>query len=281
MRLLDKVKIYELAKKIDIASKDLVNKAKELGINMANQGFSVLRNNREIAFGFMPWFAKHNSRNRVRGEISFDSSLDEAMGVNFTKNDIDMVDSVDNALQHILKPQITSMANKIKRGMEATEEEMTSHIEAEDAINKKAKVLITPPVKKEQRNSPKPKDVEEKMEKVEKPEDEERKLRIPKKYQGTNANVRFDTMHYGQSGVMFEAEQEGKTTVIRWNVDHPFYTRFVRENADNKTLVTSVDFLIYSLAAAQIQAIGEDDDKAQMIENVISTMSTNMKVLLS
>lgn len=257
------------------------SKAKELGINMANQGFSVLRNNREIAFGFMPWFAKHNSRNRVRGEISFDSSLDEAMGVNFTKNDIDMVDSVDNALQHILKPQITSMANKIKRGMEATEEEMTSHIEAEDAINKKAKVLITPPVKKEQRNSPKPKDVEEKMEKVEKPEDEERKLRIPKKYQGTNANVRFDTMHYGQSGVMFEAEQEGKTTVIRWNVDHPFYTRFVRENADNKTLVTSVDFLIYSLAAAQIQAIGEDDDKAQMIENVISTMSTNMKVLLS
>ena len=64
-------------------------------------------------------------------------------------------------------------------------------------------------------------------------------------------------------------------------MDHPFYTRFVRENADNKTLVTSVDFLIYSLAAAQIQAIGEDDDKAQMIENVISTMSTNMKVLLS
>lgn len=58
-------------------------------------------------------------------------------------------------------------------------------------------------------------------------------------------------------------------------------TRFVRENANNKTLVTSVDFLIYSLAAAQIQAIGEDDDKAQMIENIISTMSTNMKVLLS
>lgn len=257
------------------------SKAKELGINMANQGFSVLRNNREIAFGVMPWFAKHNSRNRVRGEISFDSSLDEAMGVNFTKNNIDMVDSVDNALQHILKPQITSMVNKIKRGIRATTEEITSHIEAEDAINKKAKVLITPPVKKEQKNSSRAKSGELKKVNVEKIENEERKRRIPKKYQGANANVRFDTMHYGQSGVIFEAEQEGKTTVIRWNVDHPFYTRFVRENADNKTLVTSVDFLIYSLAVAQIQAIGEDDDKAQMIENVISTMSTNMKVLLS
>lgn len=256
------------------------SKARELGINMANQGFSVLRNNREIAFGFMPWVSKHNSYNRVRGEISFDSSLDEAMGVNFTKNDIDMVASVDDALRHILQPQMTSMRNRILRGVQATEEETTSHIEAEEAINKKAKVLITPPIKKEVRTSPQVKD-----EKKEKPEvnqeEENRRLRIPKKYQGTNANVRFDTMHYGPSGVIFEAEQEGKTTVIRWNVDHPFYTRFVRENADNKTLVTSVDFLIYSLAAAQIQAIGEDEDKAQMIENIISTMSTNMKVLLS
>lgn len=258
-------------------------KNRELGINMANQGFSILRNNREIAYGFMPphWFSKHNSRNRVRGEISFDSSLDEAMGVNFTKNGIDMVDSVDHSLQHILKPQITSMTNRVQRAKAATEEEQTSHIEAEEAINKKAKVLITPPVKKEHRESPKPKNEEKPLNNIEKPEDELRRLRIPKKYQGTNANVRFDTMHYGQSGVIFEAEQEGKTTVIRWNVDHPFYTRFVRENSDNKTLVTSVDFLIYSLAAAQIQAIGEDNDKAQMVENIISTMSTNMKVLLS
>ena len=257
-------------------------KAKDLGINMANQGFSVMRNNREIAFGFMPWHSKHNSRNRIRGEISFDSSLDEAMGVNFTKNNIDMVDSVDNALQHSLRPQIKSMTNKIKRGQVATEEEMSSHIEAEDAINKKAKVLITPPIKKEKRNSPKTKKEDlPKKENKNQDEEETRRLRIPKKFQGANANVRFDTMHYGQSGVMFEAEQEGKTTVIRWNVDHPFYTRFVRENVDNKSLVTSVDFLIYSLAVAQIQAIGGDDDKAQMIENVISTMSTNMKVLLS
>lgn len=258
-----------------------MEKAKDLGINIANQGFSVLRNNREIAYGFMPWFAKHNSRNRIRGEISFDSSLDEAMGVNFTKNNIDMVDSIDDALCRVLKPQIASMTKKIQRNQEATGEEMASHIEAEEAINKKAKVLITPPAKKETRNSPKPKEEIVPTEKEEKIDDINRRTRIPKKFQGANANVRFDTMHYGQSGVMFEAEQEGKTTVIRWNVDHPFYTRFVRENADNKTLVTSVDFLIYSLAAAQIQAIGEDEDKAQMIENIVSTMSTNMKVLLS
>ena len=41
MRLLDKVKIYELAKKLDIASKDLVNKAKELGIDVNSHLSSI------------------------------------------------------------------------------------------------------------------------------------------------------------------------------------------------------------------------------------------------
>lgn len=261
-------------------------KAKALGINIPNQGFSVLRNNREIAFGFMPWYTKHNSQNRIRGEISFDSSLDEAMGVNFTKNNIDMIDAIDDALRAALKPQITAMRNRIAVAKKASGEEITSHIEAEEAINKKSKVLITPPAKKETRTATKTKDAAVIMENIEVSpenalEEEKRKERMPKKYQGANANVRFENMHYSQNGPMFDAVQEGKTIVIRWNVDHPFYARFVRENADNKTLVTSVDFLIYSLAAAQIQAIGEDEDKAQMIENIISTMSINMKVLLS
>lgn len=51
---------------------------KNKDINIKNQGFSVLRNNREIAFGFVPkdWFNKHPNFNRVRGELSFDSELD-------------------------------------------------------------------------------------------------------------------------------------------------------------------------------------------------------------
>ena len=254
------------------------DKAKELGINITNQGFSILRNNREIAYGVMPWHTKHNSLNRVRGEISFDASLDEAMGVNFTKNNIDMVDSVDDALSHSLKTQIASMKKKSSRNKSTSDEEMTSHSEAEDAINKKAKVLITPPAKKGSA-------VREggsgysKSTKTDNQENDTRGTESSVKAQA--ANVRFETMNSGPSGVIFEADQVGKTVVITWNVDHPFYARFVKENADNKALVTSVDFLIYSLASAQIQAIGDDDEKAQMIENIITVMSTNMKVLLS
>lgn len=254
-------------------------KAKELGINMANQGFSILRNNREIANAVMPWHTKHNSLNRVRGEIAFDSSLDEAMGVNFTKNNIDMVDSVDDTLAHALAAQIDSMKKKSGRNKKVTEEEITSHAEAEDVINKKAKVLITPPAKKEFGSISK--DGTGRTSTNNSEQGQGRGLQRTDGSYKQSANVRFETSHSGPGGVIFEADQVGKTTVITWNVDHPFYSRFVKENADNKTLVTSVDFLIYSLASAQIQAIGDDAEKAQMIENIIAIMSTNMKVLLS
>jgi len=75
--------------------------------------------------------------------------------------------------------------------------------------------------------------------------------------------------------------QEGKTIVIQWNIDHPFYERFVISNRDNKTLITSVDFLIYSMAASQIQALGDDEAKFEMIQSIISIMSANMRALLS
>lgn len=257
------------------------DKSIEFGINLKNQGFSVLRNNREIAFGVLPWYHKHNKYNRIRGEISFDSSMDEAMGVNFTKNNIDMIDSVDHALKAVLKPQIDSMERRAAaKKAEISEEEKVNHLEAEEAINKKSKVLINPSVKKERRNSPKTREEKEKTEELSE-EEKERRQRMPKKFQGANANVKFETKHFTQMGPIFQTDQQGKTIIVTWNVDHPFYTRFVKENQDNKTLVTSVDFLIYSLASAQIQAAGEDDDKLAMIENIISTMSTNMKVLLS
>ncbi len=255
---------------------------KNKDINMKNQGFSVLRNNREIAFGFVPkdWFNKHPNFNRVRGELSFNSELDEPMGVNFTKNGIDMVDSIDNSLRNDLLPQMRAMSNQTKKTAKISEEEINSHKEAEKVINNKSKLLITPIVKKEKRDSNKDKEQTKQMEQVNKDNMQERE-RKPKKTQDSNANVEFRTAKNGRLASIFEAWQEGKKIVIEWNTEHPFYDRFVIENKDNQHLVTSVDFLIYSLASAQIQAMGDDEQKAIMVENIISTMSTNMRALLS
>jgi len=255
---------------------------KNRDINMKNQGFSVLRNNREIAFGFVPkdWFNKHPNFNRVRGELSFASELDEPMGVNFTKNGIDMVDSIDNSLRNDLLPQMRAMSNQTKKTAKISEEEINSHKEAEKVINNKSKLLITPVVKKEKRDINKVKEEIKPREQNNKENLQERE-RKPKKTQDTSANVEFRTAKNGRLASIFEAWQEGKKIIIEWNTEHPFYDRFVIENKDNQHLVTSVDFLIYSLATAQIQAMGDDEDKAIMVENIISTMSTNMRALLS
>lgn len=254
---------------------------KNKDINMKNQGFSVLRNNREIAFGFVPkdWFNKHPNFNRVRGELSFDSELDEPMGVNFTKNGIDMVDSIDNSLRNDLLPQMRAMSNQTKKTSKISEEEINSHKEAEKVINNKSKLLITPVAKKEKRDTSK--ENEEAKKNADSKEYKTERERTPKKTQNTNANVEFRTAQNGRLASIFEAWQEGKKIIIEWNTEHPFYERFVVENKDNQHLVTSVDFLIYSLATAQIQAMGDDEDKAVMVENIISTMSTNMRALLS
>ncbi len=260
-------------------SKDV---ARSFGVNIPNQGFSVLRNNREIAYGFMPWYTKHNRMNRIRGEISFDSALDEAMGVDFKKNGIDMLDSVDHALRAALKPQLQAMIQRANTSTKVSDEEEIGHSEAENQINKKSHLLITPPAQKPKSSSSEKKDNNTVRTNESDTKDKTAKsTHTSSNSQSANANVRFELYHYGHNGAIFEADLEGKTIVIKWNVDHPFYNRFVIENKDNRTLVSSIDFLIYSLAAAQIQAVGEDDTKALMVENIIATMSTNMKALLS
>lgn len=232
------------------------NVAKKLGFNMQNQGFSVLRNNREIANGYLPkWegIARDPHLNRFRGEISFSSDMDYAMGVNFRKNGIDMVDSVDNALRSALLKQITAIRKRSTKKVNVTQEEKENHQIAEVMLNKMSKVLTLPKAKRN----------------------------ILDKNQKISSIAEFDLVKMGETGDIYKAEQIGKKIVISWNIDHPFYQNFIAENADNENVIKIADFFIYTLASAQIQFIADDNDKYMIMNNIISTMSTNMRNLLS
>lgn len=232
------------------------NVAKKLGFNMQNQGFSVLRNNREIANGYLPkWegIARDPHLNRFRGEISFSSDMDYAMGVNFRKNGIDMVDSVDNALRSALLKQITAIRKRSTKKVTVTQEEKENHKIAEAMLNKMSKVLTLPKAKRNTLD----------------------------KSQKISSIAGFDLVRMGETGDIYKAEQIGKKIVIAWNIDHPFYQNFIAENADNENVIKIADFFIYTLASAQIQFIADDNDKYMIMNNIISTMSTNMRNLLS
>ena len=257
------------------------NIARKMGFNMVNQGFSILRNNREIAYGYLPkWdgIARHPDLNRFRGEISFSSEMDDAMGVNFRKNGIDMVDSINNALRFAISPQIKTIRSRGRKKAKVSTEEREDHENAEKMLNKMSKILTLPKAKKEVRNGGKHIKEDENNEQQ---ESQDKNDRIPNKTQNISAIAQFELIHMGETGDIYRAEQIGKKIVISWNVDHPFYQKFIAENLDNKNVIKIADFLIYTLASAQIQFMADDDEKSTIMSNIISTMSTNMRNLLS
>lgn len=254
--------------------------ANKLGINMKNQGFSVLRNNREILFGYLPsWegIVRHNDYNRFRGEISFSSDMDFAMGVNFRKNGIDMVDSIDNALRNQISAQIKSVRKKYEPAAETSDEEKEEHTVAQKIINKMSNTLTLPKAKKEVRE-PKEEKNESKKENEEDPKNE--RTRTPIKTENINAVAEFDLKHMGETGNIFETSQVGKKIIISWNIDHVFYKKFIAKNVANENVVRFADFLIYTLASAQIQYMADDEEKLIIMDNILSTMSTNIRNLL-
>ncbi len=251
-----------------------VEEAKQKKMNIPNQGFSILRNSREIAFGYMPWLAKHNRFNRFRGEISFQSDMDEAMGVDFTKNGIDMMDSVNDILQECLKVQIIAIGNKSKRETAKVEDNDINHENAERLISTKSNILITPRIEEYANGEDGEEDSYQ----------EENTSRFEEstinQNRNTDVNVRFISVSAGRTGNIFEAHLEGRTTVIEWNIDHPFYEKFVLSNTENSELVTAVDYLIYSIAISQLKVLADDNNKAEIISQLISVMSNNMRALL-
>jgi hypothetical protein len=91
-------------------------------------------------------------------------------------------------------------------------------------------------------------------------------------------NVKFQAAKLGKNGPIYEAEQVGRVTVIQWNIEHPFYERFVLERKDDQTLRTSIDFLVYSMATAELTTL--NDENYEMIQNIKTVMSSNLRSLL-
>ena len=79
-------------------------------------------------------------------------------------------------------------------------------------------------------------------------------------------------------GPLFYPFMSGSKVVIRWNIDHPFYEKILVSKKEDKTFVTAVDFIIYSMASAELKC--KSDETVSLFEDIRSYMSTNLRVLL-
>ena len=112
--------------------------SKSCGFNEENQGFYIMRNNREIISGleFQSIFKKHPSFNFYRIELSFGSDLDEDMDVNVAKHSINPKDEIINEVKKVLLPYTSKMRSK--KGMESFGEGNMEEGLAAKKIDKKA-----------------------------------------------------------------------------------------------------------------------------------------------
>jgi hypothetical protein len=246
---------------------------KERKVNQANQGFYVLRNNREIAEGeTLDLFTRHNDMNRFRAELFFSAALDEFMGVNFTKKEVDLHQSIADKIRDLVGGQILTIRNRIKTARVTSEDKDITHEESEKIISAKSHLLLRPkPAKSENAGNP--------DQSSNKPRGNGGSRKQPPDNSNPKINVRFESVKLGKTGPIYETEQVGKVIVIQWNVEHPFYQRFVLERKDDKTLRTSVDFLVYSLATAELMSVNEDN--FELIQSIKSIMSSNLRSLLA
>jgi hypothetical protein len=255
-------------------------KAGEYGIK--NQGFYVLRNNREILDSVtLDLFLKHGEFNRFRGEIHFSGTLDKYMTVNFTKRSVTPWQSLFDQLSKYLSGQLKTIRARCKRAQRAeTPEHLKEvHEDVEKEIRKKSKLLLVPKAPKEKRESPIPRNGKGKPSIP-----EPTQIREPREKQqpgGFAANCEFLTASMGEAGPIYEAEQRGRKIIVKWNSDHPFYKRFLLDNSQDRTMAAAADFLVYSWACAELMWFSNNEETLELITNFKSVVSANMRTLLS
>ena len=92
-------------------------------------------------------------------------------------------------------------------------------------------------------------------------------------------NCKFELRHMEAGGNFFEIDQVGKTTLVTYNIDHPFYQTLFAENKDRPEVIAALDFLSYSLASAKLIMAREDND--DIFVNFFSIFSSNLRTLIS
>jgi hypothetical protein len=247
-------------------------------INIINQGFYILRNNREIAYGeALGLFTKHNDFNRLRGEISFSAKLDRQLGIKFSKVGVSLNDELFDFLNQNLGAQLRTIRNRLKEKKAAADSETLDHKDSEMAIAQKAKLLTTPDAIIEKR-APKT----QKTEREESKNSAKERINI-NKTQTLPGGItpRFVTVQMKAEGPIYSCEQQGKTIIIQWNSDHPFYQKMMLANRDDKNIVSALDYLVFALASAELRLSANNEEHAELVSNLKTIVSSNLRVLLS
>ena len=251
---------------------------KEMGFSIPNQGFYVLRNEREIASAeTLGVFTKHNDFNRFRAELSYPATLDNVLNTPFSKQSVRLDQSVKDKVERIANPFIKQIRRSTKARVNSEKLGNEDFTDVSKYISKKAHLLKTPQVQIEERNSRTSREEPRKTpEAIHNP-----RLDITKRKRidADSLNVRFEQAARGEKAPLFEPSQQRDVVVVTWNTDHPFYQGVVVPNADNPAVFNPVAYLVYCYASAELIS-GDNSDTLEIIDNIRWEVGKNLAVLM-
>jgi len=248
-----------------------------------NEGISILRANREVLYGTVPFIigkrgeASSLDIDRWWGcEISFPPELDEYFQIRYIKRGAEPVDSLRNQIRDLISEPVKAARNRISKDwtvQKADENKDTGIFDAaEDTMATINNIL--PKSKKGQNISKK--DAEKKFEKIaalsndNKPREEKTKELATKPYS-------IEMVSY-PSNILFETEHILGSTIVKLNVNHPFYKKvllplcepFYKENdidLDENNYKTDIHNAILLLLFAYAKAEAMFDNTNELFEH--------------
>jgi hypothetical protein len=259
----------------DVPSNEL-----EVGRSMKAQGFYVMRNQREVMNAVtLEFFTKHNDFNRMRGEVFFPGTLDKLVGIEFTKRQVNFEQSLYDQLAGVLKPTCRAIKRREsnKKRAETSDVQQQLHLQSAKAISEKDKLLIKPKAVIEKRAGASASGNGKATSRVD--ANRERKNLSRTQAVETRLNCEIREERLGPNGQIYECDLEGRKLVLRYNVEHPFYQRFIVDYLNESRLVTAADFFIYSMATAELRM--SDEGELDAINNFKAILSANLRTLLN
>lgn len=257
-------------------------------LSLDNQGFYVLRNNRQLVRA--TWFnnirVRDNHLNRIRAEIMLSGDLDDVFYINYEKNNIILhkwfKDALREKVKGVIKAYEDRHRNDTKISRSTDEESLKNFEKIKENIDQRANRLA--PIKTKKRNlENSPSTLTESsnfngnggiLHSSENPAPEIAALSRPTKKQSL---VEFELGRLGLHHICYFEDAGNGAVRIRWNVDHVFYEYFNSLGTETQTAFTK---LLLALGRGIIKLSNDTDEYYKMLNDLQIEIGDELRKLM-
>ena len=216
------------------------------GITPNNSGFYVLRNNREIAEALtFDFYKKHPDFSHFRAELSFDGSIDRVLHVDVKKMSIHPPQSFLDRLRQATQSLIQECGRAGRKRANASKGQI-DHSAAESNITKRASLIPKPKALVERREPRGRKGANSRGN-----GERNRNPHVTNLKTISGLRVSFEEADHGPEGPFYSVKTTGKTIVITYNREHPFW-RELLEHATEPKVIAVLDYLVFAMANSEL-----------------------------